>query len=84
MTKTEIAKAAASLFVGGATAKVVREIIQNNTTPDKVADKAAVLIASYVLGAIAADASKVWTDAKIDKLIEWWMKNITKVNSEIV
>jgi hypothetical protein len=80
MTKTDFAKAAVSLVVGTGTAKVVREIIKNNTTPEKVTDKAAIIIASYVLGAIAADASKVWTDAKIDKLIAWWIANVTDRN----
>lgn len=77
MTKTEIAKVAVSFVVGGTTAKVVKEIIKNNTNPDTAADKAAVVVASYVLGAIAADASKTWSDAQIDKLITWWIKNVT-------
>jgi len=74
MTKTEIAKALTSCVVGFATSTVVKEIVKNNTDPEKVADKAAVIIASYVLGAIAADASKKWTDSKIDELIAQWMK----------
>lgn len=79
MDKTKIVKGIASLVVGGVTAKVVKEIIQNNTDPSKVTDKAAVIIASYVLGAIAADAAKKWTDAQIDELIQWWT---TKVRTE--
>lgn len=77
MTKTTLAKRTAALVVGFTTAKVVKEIIKNNVTIDQTADKAAVMIAGYVLGAIAADASKEWTDAKIDMLIEWWTKNVT-------
>jgi hypothetical protein len=72
MNKTDITKAVVAFVVGAGTSKIVKEIIKNNTTPDKVTDKAAIMIASYVLGAIAADASKQWTDAKIDKLIAWW------------
>lgn len=78
MNKTDIAKATVGFVIGAGTAKIVREIIKNNTTPDKVTDKAAVFIASYVLGAIAADASKEWTNAKIDALIAWWIKNVTE------
>lgn len=78
MTKTEVAKWAAALVVGGTTTKVVKEIIQNNTDPTTIADKSAVIVGSYVLGAIVADASKKWTDAKLDSLIIWWTKNITE------
>jgi hypothetical protein len=81
MTKTDFAKGAAALIVGFATNSVVKEIIKNNTSPDKVADKAAIVIAGYVLGAIAADASKNWTDAKIDELVDWWT---TKVKGELL
>lgn len=69
MTKIELIKGLTTFIVGSATATVVKEIIKNNTSPEKVADKAACIIASYVLGAIAADASKKWTDQKIDELI---------------
>lgn len=78
MTKTDLVKGLVSFVVGSATAAVVKEIIKNNTDPEKVTDKAAVIIASYVLGAIAADASKKWTDAKIDELIA----SIKKIKAE--
>ena len=81
MTKTEIAKKLVGFVVGVGTAKIVKEIIKNNTTPDKVTDKAAIIVASYVLGAIAADASKEWTDAKIDALIAWWLKKVEEVQA---
>lgn len=81
MTKTQITKGVAAFVVGSTTAAVVREIIKNNVSPEKVADKAAIFIASYVLGAITADATKKWSDAKIDELIAWWMKNVTERNS---
>lgn len=80
MTKTEIAKVVAGFVIGTGTAKVVKEIIKNNVTPDSVTDKTAIIIASYVLGAIAADASKNWTDAKIDQTIAWWTKLVTDRN----
>lgn len=77
MTKTKLAKNAVALIVGVTTAKVVKEIIKNNTDVAQVTDKAAVVIAGYILGAIAADAAKDWSDAKIDKLIAWWTENVT-------
>lgn len=69
MTKLELFKLTASFVVGSTTAKVVKEIIQNNTDPATVSDKTAVAVGSYVLGAIAAGAAKEWTDAKIDELV---------------
>ena len=76
MTKTQIAKHVTSAIVGWSTSKVVRNVIENNTEPDGTTDKLAVTIGSYVLGAIAADASKKWTDAQIDKLIAWWTDDV--------
>lgn len=77
MTKTKLAKNAAAIVVGVTTAKVVKQIIKNNTQYDNVTDQAAIVIAGYVLGAIAADAAKDWTDDKVDKLIAWWTANVT-------
>ena len=83
MTKTELAKAIVGIVIGSGTAKVVKEIIKNNVSPDSVTDKAAIMIASYVLGAIAADSSKGWTDAKIDKIIAEWTKFKSKDNPTV-
>jgi hypothetical protein len=83
MTKAEIAKAIAALIVGGTTATVVREIIKNNVDPQKVTDKAAVMIASYVIGAIAADAAKQWSDTKIDEVIAKWQKFVADRNQNV-
>lgn len=83
MTKTEITKGVVSFVVGSCTAKVVRDIILNNVSPaEKLTDKVAISIACYVIGAIVADRTKVWTDAQIDKLIEQWKKLNAKENPE--
>lgn len=79
MDKTKFAKAIAGFVIGGCTAKVVKEIILNNVSPDSVPDKAAVIIASYVIGAMASLAAKEWTNAKIDEIIASWIK-LTKEN----
>jgi len=78
MTKTEVAKAIVGFVVGSATYTVVKEIIKNNTSPDKVTDKAAIIIASYVLGCIAADRSVDWSEKKIDSLIASFQKHRQK------
>ena len=69
MTKTQIAKAVASIITGWSTSAVVKEIISNNVAPDKTSDKIAVAIGSYVLGAMASLAAKDWTDEQMDKVI---------------
>ena len=77
MTKTEIAKRVASLMVGFGTGKVVKEIIDNNTAdPENVTDKVRIVVGSYVLGAIVADAAKDWTDQKIEAVINWWTDKV--------
>lgn len=78
MTKTEIAKKTIPVVVGFLTAATVKEMIKNSTDAEKLTDKVTITVAGYVLGAIAADAAKDWTDAKIDELIAWWTKNVTE------
>ena len=77
MDKIQIAKNAVSLLVGFGTGRVVKEVIENNTDPDTVSDKVGIVVGSYVLGALAADAAKGWTDQKIDKAISWWQNRVT-------
>lgn len=78
MDKIAIAKRAVNFVVGAGVTKVVAGIIANNTDPQKVTDKVAIGSAAFVLGAIAADATTSYTDAKIDKLVAWWDDNVTK------
>lgn len=39
-------------------------------------NKVTVVSASFVLGSTAADASKEYTDKKIDEIIAWWNQNV--------
>jgi len=78
MNKLDIAKKAVTIVVGMGTTKIVSGIIQNNTTPEKLADKVAILSASVVLGSMAADYTSQYTNAKIDQIAEWWNENVKK------
>jgi len=78
MTKTDVAKRVVSGIVMFSTASVVKQVIKNSTSATTIPERIAVIIAGYVLGAIAADASQIWTDAKIDELIAWWTQNVTE------
>jgi hypothetical protein len=76
MTKTEVAKKISFAVVGTATTAVVHAIVKNNVSANKLSEKVALAVGTYVLGCIAADATKKWTDAKIDELIQWWIVNV--------
>jgi hypothetical protein len=76
MTKLDIAKLVVSAVIGTGTSKIVVGVIKNNTNPEKITDVVTITSASFVLGSIAADASKKYTDAKIDEAIAWWNENV--------
>jgi len=76
MTKIELTKRLTSLIVGVGTGKIISSIIKNNVAPEKLTDKVAIACASYVLGAMVADAASNWTDAKIDEAVNWWNENV--------
>lgn len=78
MTKIEFAKTAVSFVVGSGTSKIVVGIISNNVRADKVTDQVAITSAGVVIGMMAADATKKYTDAKIDEIVDWWKKNVKK------
>lgn len=86
MNKLEIAKSVTGFVVGTGTTKIVMAIVKNNiqirqaadaVTP-RVTDKVAVAAGACVLGAMAADASKKYTDTKIEEIATWWAENIKK------
>ncbi|ADD81064.1 gp066 [Rhodococcus phage ReqiPoco6] len=70
MTKLEMLKLAVSSIVGVGTSKIVRSIIANNVEIDSPVDQVTVTAGSFVVGAMVADASKDYTDAKIDEIVE--------------
>jgi large-conductance mechanosensitive channel len=72
MNKLAIAKMAVSAIVGAGTTKIVTAIVKNNIQPDKLIDKVTVVSGAFVLGSMAADASKKYTDAKIDEAVNWF------------
>lgn len=78
MKKIDIAKNLVSLIVGAGTSKIVSAIVSNNTNPESVIDKVTVTSGSLVLGAMVADLSKQYTDAKIDRIVELVNENRQK------
>ena len=72
MEKIKIVKAVTTFVVGVGTGQIVRSIIQNNTDPEKLTDKVTVGAGTIVIGAMAADKTKSYTDAKIDEWNASW------------
>jgi hypothetical protein len=68
--KIRIAKGVATFIVGAGTTKIVKSIIQNNTDPEKLVDRVEIAAASVVIGAMAADATRRYTDNMIDELVK--------------
>jgi hypothetical protein len=78
--KIAIAKKIVSTIVGFGTGKIVHDIIANNVPTDNTAQKVSVASASFVIGTMAVDATSSYTDAKIDEIVDWWSKNVTKTS----
>lgn len=79
MTRIDLAKRAVGIFVGAGTAVIVKGIIDNNTSPEKLITKINVSVASLVIGAMAREATCNYTDAWIDDLVASWNKIQAKV-----
>lgn len=82
MTKLDLTKSVINFIVGAGTTKIVSQVVQNNTNPKNAAENAQLVAGSVVLGCMAADATREYTNAKIDEIADWWKTNITKSNDQ--
>ena len=75
-----IAKLAVSTVVGVGTSRIVKAIITNNVARGDMSliEETTVVASSYVLGAMAADATKKYTDAKVDAAAAWLQTKFAK------
>lgn len=74
MSKTvNVIKLATTTVVGIGTSRIVKAIITNNvsTTDMSLIEETTVVASSYVLGAMVADATKKYTDAKVEAAANW-------------
>jgi hypothetical protein len=78
MTKIEIAKRATSLVVGFGTSAIVAGFIKNNSAPSNTAEQVAMPVAGFVLGMMAVEVTRKYTDAKFDDAVAWWNENVKK------
>lgn len=76
MTKLDITKKVASFIVGIGTTQIVNSICINNANPQRLTDKVTVTAGAVVLGMIAADITRKYTDQKIDEIANWYNANV--------
>lgn len=77
MKKLEFTKEAVSFVVGAGTTRIVTQVIKNNTDPATGPyTKATNFAGALVIGKMAADATKEYTNAKIDAAAAWWDEHV--------
>lgn len=76
MDSLDITKKVASFIVAAGTGKIVTAIIQNNVEPEKIYQKVEIIAAGIVIGGMAKDATKTYTDAKIDEYATIYREHI--------
>lgn len=81
MKKIEIAKKIVSTIVGLGTAKIVKDIIENNVDIDNRYQQVTVGTASVALGYAVSDYTAAYTDDKIEEIVELWQKYVTNRNN---
>jgi hypothetical protein len=69
MNRIKILKGVVNLVVGTGVSKITHSILKNNVEPETVTDKVAVAAGTTVITGMAVNASKTYTDAKIDEYI---------------
>lgn len=78
MTKLEVAKRATSLVVGFGTSAIVAGFIKNNSAPANAAEKVAMPAAALVIGMMAVEVTRKYTDHKFDEAVAWYRENVQK------
>jgi hypothetical protein len=77
MPKIEILKEAVGIISGVGVTTIIAGIVRSTTPTDTAVQKATVFSGQVVIGLIARDVAKQYTDAKIDAAVDWWKINIT-------
>jgi hypothetical protein len=78
MTKLDITKTVVSIIIGSGTAKIVHQTIKSNTSPENVVDIVTMYAGAVVIASMVADASKKYTDTKIDEIAIWYRATVKK------
>lgn len=76
MDKIELAKNVVKIVSGLGVTRIVGSIVSNQTHVATLPQKVCVVVASGVLGSMAADAMGNYTDEKIDDVVTWYRENV--------
>lgn len=71
-----IVKKTVTTIVGIGTAKIVRDIIENNVETDKIHEKVTVGAASVAIGYAVSETTSNYTDRKIDEIVALYQKHV--------
>jgi len=82
MNKLAVAKIAARLVVGAGTTTISNSIIRNNVEPKNLLESVTTGVASVVIGSMAADATKSYTDRQIDAVVDVFKRNKTVITED--
>jgi heme O synthase-like polyprenyltransferase len=74
MNKLNVFKFGTRLIVGVGTTSIAKSIIRNNVAPSNRFEAISIAVASVVIGSMASTATKDYTDAQIDEVVEAWKK----------
>lgn len=71
ITGLDVTKFAAGWLVAAGAGRIVSAIIQNNVDAVRLSHKLEIFAAGVVIAGMTKDATKAYTDAKIDQLAAW-------------
>lgn len=72
MNKLKLATKATQLVVGASVSFVTHQVIKNNTDADNIIQKGEIAVASFVLGAMVADAAEAHIVKRIaETQVQW-------------
>lgn len=71
-----IVKKTVTTIVGIGTAKIIKDVIENNVDTDNVYQKVTVGSASVAIGYAVSENTSEYTDRKIDEIVEFWHKHV--------
>lgn len=77
MKSIAIAKKIVTTIVGFGTAKIIKDMIENNVDTDTVYQKVTVGSASVAIGYAVSETTSEYTDRKIDEAVALWQKHVT-------
>lgn len=75
MNKITAIKFGARLIVGLGTTTISNSIIRNNVTPSNPLEQISTVVASFVIGSMASEATRAHTEEQIDKFVAAVRKN---------